>query len=155
MTRLASSSRSRASGDQPARNVSRTVRRGLSRFVSIRAIDCQVPSVMFPSTTGTTRRWRREQGQDVIGAVSGAAVDVAPARVAWQETIQRGEKIGIGPGAELDDDQACGGVRNEDGQQPVISRDVTQERGAGIGQIAEARSRARLDDELACVHDAG
>ncbi len=38
--------------DQPGRKLNRTVRMGLSPLVSTRQIDCQVPSVSCPLSTG-------------------------------------------------------------------------------------------------------
>ena len=38
---------------QPSRKLNRTVRRALSRLVSSRQTDCQVPSCILPATTGT------------------------------------------------------------------------------------------------------
>ena len=48
---------------QPGRKLSRTVRVAWSSFGSSSATDCQVPSAMRPSTTGTTRDGETSSGR--------------------------------------------------------------------------------------------
>ena len=68
------------------------------------------------------QRWRGEERQDVIRAVAGRAVAVAVQPVlARQQSIERGEQVVVGAGADLDDDEARGRVRDEDRQEAVAA----------------------------------
>ena len=65
-----------------------------------------------PPTTGTRERRRREQRQDVVGAVARRPVAVAvEPLVARQQPIERGHQVVVGPGAELDDHEPGRRVR--------------------------------------------
>jgi hypothetical protein len=85
----------------------------------------------------------------VVGAMARRTVAVAiPAVLAREHSIERVEQVVVGSGPDLDDDQAGGGVRDEDRQQPVVGVDVGHERGTGRGQVGDAAGAARPDREL-------
>ena len=90
----------------------------------------------------------------MIGAVARGAVTMAVQPLfAWQEPVQRGEQIGIGARPDLDDDDACGGVRDEDRQETVAAgRCRRRERGAVVGQVDQAPVVTGPDRQLASVY---
>jgi hypothetical protein len=90
----------------------------------------------------------------VIGAVARRAVTMAvQPLLARQESVQRGEQVGIGARPDLDDDDARGGVRDEDRQETVTAgRRRRCERGAVAGQVDQAAVVAGPDRQLAGVY---
>ena len=78
-------------------------------------------------------------------------VPVAPV-VARQQPVERIHEVVVGSGADLDDDDAGRRVGHEDGQQPIPSPDVGDERRAGGGQVRQAARRAGPDRELPGVY---
>lgn len=61
------------------------------------------------------QRRRRQQGQDVVGAVAGRPVTVPVETVlAGQQPIERGHQVVVRARADLDDDQPGRRVRDED-----------------------------------------
>ena len=90
----------------------RTVRIALSAFGSSRQIDCHVPSAEPAADDRHGQRRRREQRQDVVGAVAGRAVAVAvQPLVARQQPIERGQQVVVRARPDLDDDEPGRGVR--------------------------------------------
>jgi hypothetical protein len=87
----------------------------------------------------------------VIGTVARRAVAVDVSAVAWQEAIQRRDKVRIGPSAKLDDDQSGRGVGREDTEQPVAFSG--HEFGAGFGQVEQAAAPRGLDHEFGRLHE--
>jgi hypothetical protein len=83
----------------------------------------------------------------VVGAVAGRAVPVAiPAVIVREETLEGGQEVVVRARPDLHDDDAGGGVRDEDGQQPVAL--VGDERGAGLGEVRQPRIVPGPDGQL-------
>ncbi len=90
----------------------------------------------------------------MIGAMAGRPVTVAvQAVVAWQQAIERGQQVLVGTGPDLDDDEACRGVRHEDGQEavPAIGGFGGEPR-AVTGQIDESATATGPDRQLARLY---
>lgn len=95
------------------------------------------------------QRGRDEQRHDVIGAVPGRAVAMAPALIARQEPVQRGESVVVRAGPQLQDRQARGGMGHEHRKQPIAAcRALGDEPSAGSRQVAEATRVTGRDSEL-------
>ena len=117
---------------QPGRKLSRTVRVALSAFGSSRQIDCHVPSAEPPADDRHGQRRRRQQRQDVVGAVAGRSVAMAvQPLLARQEAVERGEQVVVRAGPDLDDDQPGGRVR---ARRPTAGR-------RPVGRLGRERRR--------------
>ncbi len=79
------------------------------------------------------------------------AVAVAPV-VARQHPVQDVKDVVIGPGTDLDHDQAGGGVGDEHRQQAIGRVDVGQEGGVRRGQVGDAAGGPGADRQLARVY---
>lgn len=90
----------------------------------------------------------------MVGAVARRAVAMAvQAVVPRKQAIERIEEIIVGAGPDLDDDQARGGVRDEDAEQAVAAGGhVLDEGGAGGRQIGDAAGGSGPDAELARLY---
>ncbi len=125
----------------------------LSSFGSSSVIDCHVPERQPAADDRDRERRRGEQRQDVIGAVAGRAVAVAPAVVAGQEPVERLDRVLLGARPELDDHEARGRVRHEHREQPVPALGgIGGEPGAGRGEVGEAAVAPGADLELDRAH---
>jgi hypothetical protein len=97
-----------------------------------------------------------EERQDVVGAVTGRPVPVAPAFVARQEPIERLERVVVGAGTELQDHDAGGRVRHEHGEQPVSSpTPLGEEPPAGVREVGEAAIGSGPDRQPDGLHRYG
>ena len=86
---------------------------------------------------------RDERGQDMVPAVPGRTVAVAPPIVRRQYVVERAEKVVIRTGAGLDECDAGRGVRNEHMQQAVSAAGRTGEELVGLlGHIANGGARS-------------
>ena len=66
--------------------------------------------------------------------------------VAREQPVERGDEVVIRPGADLENDEPSGRVRDEDREEPVrLGRD---EPGAGLGQVEQTARGAGLNAEL-------
>ena len=90
----------------------------------------------------------------MIGAVAGRPVAMAvEPLVARQQPVERGQQVLVRAGADLDDDEARGRVRDEDRQQSVPTGGrVDREPGAVGGQVDEPAAATGPDRELARVY---
>jgi hypothetical protein len=79
------------------------------------------------------------------------SVPVQPV-LARQQPIERVDEVIVGACPDLDDDQAGGRMRDEDGEQAIGRLDVGQERGTGRGQVGKATRRTGPDRELASLY---
>lgn len=92
-----------------------------------------------------------EGGQDVVAAVAGGAVTVAPAVVGREEVVQGRQKVFVAASAGFQDGDAGSGVRNEDVQQAVAAVCRLSEEGCAVGsEVGDGLRRACGD-----VEDAG
>ena len=74
----------------------------------------------------------------MVGAMAGRAMTMPPAVVTWQEPVERGQRVVIRAGAELEDDQAGRRVRDVHRQQSVPSPGMLgDEPAARIRQVGE------------------
>src|SRR5690606_26453406 len=85
-------------------------------------------------------RGRDEGGKNVVTAVPGRAVGVAPAIILGQQVAQGGEQVVVGSSSYLDDGHPGGGVRHEYGGQAVAA--VATELGQPTGEVDHARPAA-------------
>jgi hypothetical protein len=90
----------------------------------------------------------------MVGAVTCRAVAMAVEPVlAWQEAIERGQKVVVGTGSDLDDHHARRRVRHEDRQQPVaVSGCLGDVRDTLGGQVDQAATTARAYDQDPAVY---
>lgn len=89
----------------------------------------------------------------MIRAVAGRSVTMpVDGVVTRQEAIEGGHQVGIGAGADLEDDQTGRGMRNEDRKQAVARPDSIEKRSARPGEIRQAAIRARPDRDFAAVY---
>lgn len=90
----------------------------------------------------------------MVGTVPWGAVTVAiEAILSREKAVQGIQQVVVGARADLQDDEAGRGVRDEDGQQAIVTtRDVREKRGAGRGQVGDPSSGARPDAELASLY---
>jgi hypothetical protein len=72
--------------------------------------------------------------------------------LARQQPVERVDEVVVGARPDLDDDEAGGRMRDEDGEQAVGGLDVGQERGAGRGQVGDAAGRTGPDRKLASLY---
>ncbi len=87
----------------------------------------------------------------MVGAVPERAMAVlVEALLAREQAVESGQQVVVRPGADLDDDEAGGRVRDEQRQQPVLAGGrVGRERGALPGQVEQPAPVPRPDRQLA------
>lgn len=84
----------------------------------------------------------------MIRAVARRPVTMAPAVVTRQEPIERIERVVVGTGAQLEDDEARRRMRHEHREEPVAGpRPFGDEPPAGSGEVGESALVARPDRE--------
>ena len=90
----------------------------------------------------------------MVGAVPGRAMAVAiQALLSWKQAVEGGHQVVVRPRADLHDDEAGRGVRDEHRQQPVLIRGrVGRERGAFPGQVEQPAPVPRPDRQLARLY---
>lgn len=89
----------------------------------------------------------------MIGPVARGSMTVAPSVIARQERVESGEQVIVRSGSKLHDDDAGGGVRHEDVEQPVTAAGRLRNEGsAGIGQVEGAAAGAGAHLDLARIH---
>lgn len=90
----------------------------------------------------------------MVGAVSGRAVAVAvQVLLARKQAVEGRQQVIVRPGANLHDDQPSGGVRDEDGQEPILTtRGVGRERGALPGEVEQSAPAPRPDGQVARLY---
>ena len=90
----------------------------------------------------------------MVRAVARRAMLMAiPAVLARQDPVEGIHEVVVRSGADLDDDQPSGGVRDEDRQQAVaLVGDVVEEGRAGGRQVGQAAGRPGPDRQLPGVY---
>lgn len=62
---------------------------------------------------------RHERRNDVIGAMTPAAVTVKPSRIPREQLVDLSEQIPVGTGSRLEECYTCRAVGNEYGHEPI------------------------------------
>ena len=90
----------------------------------------------------------------MVGTVAWGAVAVTvQAFLAREQAVECGHQIVVRARADLHDDEAGRGVRDEHRQQPVLAaRRVGRERGAVPGQVEQPASVAGPDGQFASLY---
>lgn len=70
-----------------------------------------------------------------------------PAVLTRQQAVERVEQVVVGARADLQHDDARGGMRHEHRQQSIPRADVVEEGDAGGGQVGQAAGRLGPDGE--------
>jgi hypothetical protein len=85
--------------------------------------------------------------------VAGGTVAVTVARLlSRQEPVECVDQVRVRARADLDDDEARRGVRDEDQEEPVACPDFLEEGLARRGEVREAAARDGPDRQLARVY---
>lgn len=89
----------------------------------------------------------------MVRAVAGRTMTVpVPPIIPWQEAVEGGQQIVIGPGADLHDHETGGRMWHEDRQQALGGTDVDEERSTFGSEVRQAAARPRPDGQLAGVY---